>query len=320
MLLRKDVKVNKLVIGCCSNIDNIYFLQRESKNFLNGASIYSGYSAARILPTTVITCVGDEPENDELIEKAKKYREFGVPRFDIIKIRGGKSFRQTFGREKEKGLEVIGKDYGNYNDWNPDVPEFQTKTLLLGTANPIFQKAVLDSCIHSDNIMLDSKCVHIQKRANKVNELLRRVDTFFGTDEEIEAVLKNFGLINGVSATTLFSIFPNLKVIISKSGAKGGTAYLKDGTYYKYAPVKPATEICSDGAGDVFAGTYAAQITIGKSVKEAILESAKSASESVKHFGINKVQKIENIDNVKINIEEGRWKREHEQDTNRSSK
>ena len=312
--------MSKLVIGCCSNIDKIYYLQRESKSFLNGASIYSGYAASRIIPTIVITCVGDEPENDELIEKAKKYREFNVPQFNVIKIQGGKSFRQTFVVSDNNAFEVTSKDYGNYNDWNPDVPKFQTNILLLGTANPIFQKAILDSCIHSDNIMLDSKCVHIQNRANKVNELIRKVDTFFGTDEEIKAVLENFGLIHEVDATALFSIFSNLSVVVNKSGAKGGTVFLKDGTYYKYMPDEPAIEICSDGAGDVFAGTYAAQIASGKSIKDAIIESAKSASESVKHFGMDKAQKIENIDNVKINIEEGRWKREHEKDTNRSSK
>lgn len=308
--------MEKLVIGACSNIDTIKNNDKEGTKFLNGASIYSGFAAAAKTPTRVITCVGDEEENDKIIKVASKYREEKVPELDVIKIKDGKSFRQTF-EPTRTSFEVIDKDYGNYNDWNPDVPEFETDTLLLGTGNPIFQKAVLDSCTKSNHILLDSKLIHLQVRKEKVDALLKRVDTFFGTKEEVEQLLENCQLPK-IMTTLLFKKYPNLKVIIEKNAGKGGIAYLEDGRFYKYEPEREEREICSDGAGDVFAGTYAAEISNGKSVKESIVSAAKSAAESVKHFGMHKVRLNDNEKDIVIKLDEGRWKSKDEKDTNRS--
>lgn len=308
--------MEKLVIGACSNIDTIKRNDKTSKKFLNGASIYSGFAGATKVPTRVITCVGEEEENDKIIAEAKKYREEKSPVLDVIKIKGGRSFRQTF-EPNENSFEVTDKDYGNYNDWAPEVPEFETNTLLLGTGNPIFQKSVLDACSKAEHILLDSKLIHLQVRKDKVEDLLKRVDTFLGTKEEIEQLLQNCGLPK-VMLTSLFKRFPNLNVIIEKNAEKGGRVFLKDGRYFTYEPEVPAREICSDGAGDVFAGVYAAEISDGKSVKEAVKSAAQSAAESVKHFGMHKVRISENEKNNIIKMGEGRWKARDEKDTNRS--
>lgn len=308
--------MEKLVIGACSNIDTIKRNDKTSKKFLNGASIYSGFAAATKVPTRVITCVGEEEENDKIINDASKYREEKVPVLDVIKMQGGKSFRQTF-EPCGNSFEVTDKDYGNYNDWDPEVPEFETDTLLLGTGNPIFQKAVLDSCRKANHVLLDSKLIHLQVRKDKVGALLKRVDTFLGTKDEIEQLLANCGL-PPIMLTSLFEKYPNLKVIIEKNAGKGGRVFLDDGTFYTYEPAIPAHEICSDGAGDVFAGVYAAEISKGNSVKEAVRSAAQSAAESVKHFGMHKVRINENEKNIIIKMDEGRWKARDEKDTNRS--
>ena len=308
--------MERLVIGACSNIDTIKNNEKEGTKFLNGASIYSGFAAAAKVPTRVITCVGDEEENDRIIKVARKYREEKVPILDVIKIEGGKSFRQTF-EPQRTSFEVVDKDYGNYNDWNPDVPEFETDTLLLGTGNPIFQKAVLDSCKKANHVLLDSKLIHLKVRKEKVDALIKRVDTFLGTKEEVEQLLENCGL-SKVMKTALFSKYPNLKVIIEKNAGKGGIVYLNDGTLYKYEPEIEQREICSDGAGDVFAGTYAAEIANGKNVKDSVMSAAKVAAESVKHFGIHKVRLNNNEKDIVIKMDESRWKSKGEKDTDRS--
>lgn len=308
--------MEKLVIGACSNIDTIRNKEKEGTKFLNGASIYSGFAAAAKTSTRVITCVGEEEENDKIIKVAQKYRDEKVPVLDVIKIEGGKSFRQIFEPTKTC-FEVVDKDYGNYNDWNPNVPEFETDTLLLGTGNPIFQKSVLDSCKKANNVLLDSKLIHLKVRKEKVDALLKRVDTFFGTKEEVEQLLQNCGLPT-ILTTSLFKYYPNLKVIIEKNAGEGGNVYLNNGIVYKYQPEINQHEICSDGAGDVFAGTYAAEIANGLSVKEAVISAAKSAAESVKHFGMHKVRLNENEKNIIIKIDESRWKSKDEKDTNRS--
>ena len=59
--------MEKLVIGACSNIDTIRNKEKEGTKFLNGASIYSGFAAAAKTSTRVITCVGEEEENDKQI-------------------------------------------------------------------------------------------------------------------------------------------------------------------------------------------------------------------------------------------------------------
>lgn len=308
--------MEKLVIGACSNIDTVNFKGKKSRKFLNGASIYSGYAAELITPTRIITCVGEEPENLGIIDDAKKYREEKNPQFDVIIIKGGKSFRQCF-ECVDSELAVVSKDYGNYNDWDPDVPEFETDTLLLGTGNPIFQKAVLDSCRKANHILLDSKLIHLDVRKDKVDALLKRVDTFFGTKEEIEKLLENCNLLP-IMITSLFKKYPNLKTIIEKDGAKGGRVFTSDGILYTYCPEEPSKEICSDGAGDVFAGSYSAEIANGSSIKQAIKTAAQAAAESVKHFGMNKVVVI-NKNKIPIRIEESRWKFKNEQeDPNRS--
>ena len=307
--------MEKLVIGACSNIDTLKVGNKISRPFLNGASIYSGYTAELIAPTRIITCIGDEPKNLEIIENAKRYRDNKNPEFDIIIIKDGKSFKQSFeliGTE----ISVVDKDYGNYNDWNPDVPKFETNTLLLGTGNPVFQKAILDSCEKANHILLDSKLIHLQRRMDKVNDLLKKVDTFFGTKEEVMQLLENCNL-PPVMITSLFNIYPNLKTIVEKNNRKGGRVFLSDGTLYTYEPEYSFQEVCSDGAGDVFAGAYSAEIANGENIKQAIKTAAQYAAESVRHFGMKKIQTI-NQRKVPIRIEERRWKVRDEQDTNRS--
>ena len=308
--------MEKLVIGACSNIDTLKMNDKTSRKFLNGASIYSGYAAATRVPTRVITCVGDEEENDKIIREAQKYREEKKPLLDVIKIKGGKSFRQTFAPSGD-GYDVVDKDYGNYNDWAPNVESYETDTLLLGTGNPIFQKSVLDACKKANNILLDSKLIHLQVRKEKVEELIKRVDTFFGTQEEIKQLLQNCDL-SPVQITSLFKKFPNLKVIIEKNAEKGGRVFLENGIYYTYEPQNPEIEFCSDGAGDVFAGVYSAEIANGALVKKAIKSAAQASAESVKHFGKNKVIINGKEQNIPIKIDEGRWKSRDEKDSNRS--
>ncbi len=297
--------MEKLVIAACCNIDQLKRKDKMSRKFLNGAAIYSGYAAAQKGKVRVITCIGDEPENNKIIEEARQYRDKCKPDFDFVIIKGGKSFRQTF-EEHGNSLDVIDKDFGNYNDWNPEINEFETDTLLLGTGNPIFQKAVLDSCKHANHILLDSKLIHLEVRADKVDEILKRVDTFFGNEDEIKQLLKNCKLTDNCRMD-LFQKYPNLKVIIAKEGKKGGKVFFQNGRLLTYEPVISAKEICTDGAGDTFAGIYASLIANGKSVEDSIREAAMVAAESVEHFGMRKVKMLSNIETHKIKIYESRW-------------
>ncbi len=298
--------MEKVVIAAASNIDSVRRKNKLSRTFLNGAAIYAGYASSTQVDTRIISCVGEEKENAEIIERAKKYRQDYLPNLDIITIKGGQSFRQIF-EETEEGIVVKEKDYGNYNDWNPDIQSFETDVLLLGTGNPIFQKAVLDSCIHASHILLDSKLIHFDIRADKMDEMLKRVDTFFGTKEEIEQLLKNCGLPLHIT-TNLFKKYPNLKVIVEKNNKRGGRVFLQNGLFYTYQPEIPVEEICSDGAGDVFAGTYAASLSKNESMREIIRKSAQSAANSVRYFGIDKIKNGLNIDkSCRIIIEESRW-------------
>ena len=155
--------MEKVVIAAASNIDHIEINERKSKSFLNGAAVYAGYASATQNETRVITCVGDEPENEEIIIRAQRYTTNQVPQLDCIKMKDGKSFKQTFSEINGK-LEVTDKDYGNYNDWAPEVPKFSTDILLLGSGNPIFHKCVLDSCKNARHILLDSKLIHFKVR------------------------------------------------------------------------------------------------------------------------------------------------------------
>ena len=313
--------MKQVVIAAASNIDHIKIGENISKEFLNGASIYAGFASAEQTETEVITCVGAERANEDIIKRIKTYRHQNIPNFNIIRIKGGKSFKQTFEIIDGK-LEVTHKDYGNYNEWAPEIPNFQTETLLLGTGNPVFQKCVLDACSQANHILLDSKLIHFQIRADKMDELMKKVDTLFGTREEIEQLLKNCEL--PVTMTSfIFRKYPNLQVIVEKSAEKGGRVFKSDGTLYTYQPIQPVNELCTDGAGDVFAGVYAALLSKNGNLKEIIRRSAEIAAESVKHFGINKVKHgIEQISpEIKIIIEESRWKSRDErskEDPNRS--
>jgi len=305
--------MERVVIAAASNIDHIVINGVKSKSFLNGAAVYAGYASAMQNKTRVITCVGDEPENEEALIKSQNYNKSQYPEINFIKIKDGKSFKQTF-TEVDGKLEVTDKDYGNYNEWEPDVPQFSTDTLLLGTGNPIFQKCVLDSCTHANNILLDSKLIHFKVRADKVDELLKRVDTFLGTKEEMEQLLRNCDLpITMTSA--LLEKYPNLKVIVEKNSGKGGRVFVKDGTLYRYQPIQPSQEICVDGAGDVFAGTYAGLLSKGENLKEVIRKSAEVAAESVKHFGIRKIKRgLTASSDIRVVVEESRWKSKDERD------
>lgn len=313
--------MKQVVIAAASNIDHIKIGENISKEFLNGASIYAGFASAEQAETEVITCIGSEKAYEDIIKRLKTYRNKNILDFHIIRINEGKSFKQTFEIVDGK-LEVTHKDYGNYNDWAPEIPEFKTDTLLLGTANPVFQKCVLDSCTQANHILLDSKLIHFLIRADKVDELIKKVDTLFGTREEIEQLLKNCELPVTMTSS-IFRKYPNLQVIIEKSAEKGGRVFKSDGTLYTYQPVQPVNELCTDGAGDVFAGVYASLLSEGKDLKEIIRRSAEIAAESVKYFGINKVKHgIGQISpEIKIVIEESRWKSRNEQskeDPNRS--
>jgi len=129
----------------------------------------------------------------------------------------------------------------------------------------------------------------IERDKYKMDALLKRVDTFFGTQEEIRQLLQNCGLPITMTSE-LFNKYPNLKVIVEKNAGDGGRVFTSDGTLYKYQPEKPSNEKCVDGAGDVFAGVWSGMLSNGEDLKSCATESVEFLLDFLEGFSCRYTQ------------------------------
>lgn len=285
-----------LVVGSMA-FDAIETPFGKTEKILGGAATYIGLSAA-ILKTDVslVSIVGGDFSQKYL--DLLTSRNINIEGVEIVP--DGKSF---FWRGKYhndlNSRDTLATDVNVLADFDPKVPESaqDAEVLLLGNLDPTVQLSVLNKMNKRPKlVILDTMNFWMDIALEKLLEVIAKTDVLTINDEEARQLSGEYSLVK--AAQKIHAMGP--EYVIIKKGEHGALLF-HDAKVFAI-PALPLEEVFDPtGAGDTFAGGFAAHLSKTEdfsfeNMKSAILVGSALASFTVEKFGTERLETVNRED------------------------
>jgi len=291
-----------LVVGSMA-FDAIETPFGKTDKILGGAATYIGL-ASSIMKTDVslVSVVGgDFPQEYFDMLNSRKINTDGV---EVIK--DGKSFFWSGKYHNDlNSRDTLVTEVNVLADFDPKVPENakNSEVLLLGNLDPAIQLSVLDKMQSRPKlVILDTMNFWMDIAWDNLMKMIEKTDVITINDEEARQLSGEYSLVK--AAKKIHTFGP--KYVIIKKGEHGALLF-HDGKIFAI-PALPLEEVFDPtGAGDTFAGGFAAYLTKKEdfsfeTMKSALIVGSALASFTVEKFGTEKLQEVTPEDiNQRIN-------------------
>ncbi|MBK8248872.1 MAG: hypothetical protein IPK85_15945 [Gemmatimonadetes bacterium] len=250
------------VVSGTLTLDTTRLRGEERGRVPGGSALYAALAAQMILPVRVVGVAGSDFPLDAFPPRA------GWIDTSAVEVIPGRTFEWSAeysddGNTRLTRARVPGVEVGHL----PRVPEpaLMHDYLLLASANPQVQAAVLAACPAVHMVGLDSMTHWWRAEPDALRALLPRVKVLFLNEEEL-AVATSHG-----DPRELMTLGPDMVVV--KCGSRG--AWLqRRGSPRVSVPAIPATLVDPTGAGDAFAGAFMALQRVRPEHDEWVLRNA----------------------------------------------
>lgn len=291
-----------LVVGSMA-FDAIETPFGKTDKILGGAATYIGL-ASSIMKTDVslVSVVGgDFPQEYFDMLNSRNINTDGV---EIIQ--DGKSFFWSGKYHNDlNSRDTLVTEVNVLADFDPKVPENakDAEVLLLGNLDPAIQLSVLDKMESRPKlVILDTMNFWMDIAWDNLMKMIGKTDVITINDEEARQLSGEYSLVK--AAKKIHTFGP--KYVIIKKGEHGALLF-HDGKIFAI-PALPLEEVFDPtGAGDTFAGGFAAYLTKKgdfsfETMKSALIVGSALASFTVEKFGTEKLQEVTSEDiNQRIN-------------------
>jgi len=291
-----------LVVGSMA-FDAIETPFGKTDKILGGAATYIGL-ASSIMKTDVslVSVVGgDFPQEYFDMLNSRNINTDGV---EIIQ--DGKSFFWSGKYHNDlNSRDTLVTEVNVLADFDPKVPENSkdAEVLLLGNLDPSIQLSVLDKMESRPKlVILDTMNFWMDIAWDNLMKMIGKTDVITINDEEARQLSGEYSLVK--AAKKIHTFGP--KYVIIKKGEHGALLF-HDGKIFAI-PALPLEEVFDPtGAGDTFAGGFAAYLTKKgdfsfETMKSALIVGSALASFTVEKFGTEKLQEVTSEDiNQRIN-------------------
>lgn len=287
--------MKKLLIVGSIGLDNLKTPYGERKEILGG-SISCASIAARIFsPVSILGVVGEDFPSDYL-------ELFQSKDIDIsgLEVREGKTFRWC-GEYCDDMSEAITLDtqLNSFADFNPVLSESQRDTdfVFLANIHPDLQLSVLDQMNSPRFVMCDTMNLWINTTAERLREVVSRVNLLLVNDKEAKMFSGEENLI--LAARKILEMGPEYLII--KKGEHGSMLFSRRGEMF----ILPAFPLCDvvdpTGAGDSFAGGVigflAQESRVDfESLKRAVISGTIIASFTTQDFGSDMLRTVSKVE------------------------
>ncbi len=275
----------------------------KTDKILGGAATYIGL-ASSVLKTDVslVSVVGGDFQQEYLDMLTN--RNVNVDGVEVIKE--GKSFFWSGKYHNDlNSRDTLVTEVNVLADFDPKVPAHSknAEVLLLGNLDPAIQLSVLKNMeTRPQLVILDTMNFWMDIAWDTLLEVIALTDVITINDEEARQLSKEYSLVK--AAQKIHEMGP--KYVIIKKGEHGALLF-HDGKVFAI-PALPLEEVFDPtGAGDTFAGGFAAHITKTgdfsfENMKSAIIVGSAMASYTVEKFGTERLQEL-TVDLLKDRID-----------------
>lgn len=280
-----------LVVGSVA-LDSIKTPFGTADEVLGGSATYFSYAASFFAPVRVVAAVGaDFPAKHTDLLSAR-----GISLDGLQRAAGGKTFRWTGLYENDmNAAKTLATELNVLGTFRPEIPSHYASTphVFLANIGPDTQIELLDKMQAPKLVGCDTMNLWISTQADKLAQLLKRVDIFLLNEGEARQLT---GITNLVKAAfDLLKRGP--KVVVIKKGEHGAILATKD--FFFVSPAFPVEDVFDPtGAGDCFAGGFfASLVTSGQffsetALRRSVIFGTVMASFNVESFSLDRLSRL----------------------------
>ena len=282
-----------LVVGSVA-LDTVETPSGKVDNALGGAAVYFSMAARHFVDVRMVATVGDDfpKEHIDMLVRAGVDTK-GLTRVEGSTFRwGGKYFDELNKRE------TLFTDLGVFENFKPEIPEGWERSthVFLANIDPELQLNVLDQIEKPKVVAFDTMNFWIERKRDKLEELLDRVDAIVINDEEATMLSGHSSMIE--AARKIRGMGPRWVVV--KQGEYGALMFSDHGVFS--APALLLDEVRDPtGAGDTFAGGFMGALAMSgelddEAFRRAIIVGSVLASFAVEDFSLGRLAVVSNAE------------------------
>ena len=265
----------------------------KTDKILGGAATFIGLAASALDTDVSLVSVigGDFPQEYLDMLTSKNINIDGV---EVVK--DGKTFFWSGKYHNDlNSRDTLITELNVLADFDPKVPAHvaDADVLLLGNLDPVVQLSVLERMAKKPQlVILDTMNFWMDIAWDNLMKVIAKTDVITINDEEARQLSGEYSLVK--AAKKIHAMGP--KYVIIKKGEHGALLFHEEKVFA--IPALPLEDVFDPtGAGDTFAGGFAAYLTkkgdFGfESIKTAIIVGSAMASFTVEKFGTERIQAV----------------------------
>ena len=281
-----------LVVGSVA-FDAIETPFGKTDKILGGAATYITLASSILnVPSGIVSVVGgDFPQSDlDMLSN----RGVNIEGIEIIK--DGKTFFWSGKYHNDlNSRDTLVTEVNVLENFDPKIPDSMqdAEILLLGNLHPGVQLSVLEKMQNRPKlVILDTMNFWMDSAWDTLMQMIAKTDVITINDEEARQLSGEYSLVK--AAKKIHDMGP--KYVIIKKGEHGALLF-HDGKIFAI-PALPLEDVFDPtGAGDTFAGGFAAYLAKKEdfgfeTMKSALIVGSSMASFTVEKFGTEKLQEV----------------------------
>ncbi len=265
----------------------------KTDKILGGAATYIGL-AASVMKTDVslVSVIGGDFPQEYLDMMTTK----GINVDGVEMVKEGKTFFWSGKYHNDlNSRDTLVTELNVLENFDPKIPESanDAEVLLLGNLHPDVQLAVLERMKSRPKlVILDTMNFWMDLTWDLLMDVIAKTDVITINDEEARQLSGEYSLVK--AAQKIHAMGPEFVII--KKGEHGALLF-NDGKVFAI-PALPLEDVFDPtGAGDTFAGGFAAYLTKKENfsfdnMKSALIVGSAMASFTVEQFGTEKLQQV----------------------------
>ncbi len=281
-----------LVVGSVA-FDAIETPFGKTDKILGGAATYISLASSILNVKSGIVSVvgGDFPQSDlDMLQN----RDINIEGIEIVK--DGKTFFWSGKYHNDlNSRDTLITEVNVLENFDPKIPESmqESEILLLGNLHPGVQLSVLEKMnARPKLVILDTMNFWMDTAWDLLVKIIGKTDVITINDEEARQLSGEYSLVK--AAKKIHKMGP--RFVIIKKGEHGALLFHEDKIFA--IPALPLEEVFDPtGAGDTFAGGFAAYLAKKENfsfetMKSALIVGSAMASFAVEKFGTDRLQEI----------------------------
>lgn len=285
-----------LVVGSVA-FDAIETPFGKTDKILGGAATYIGITSSVLgVKSGIVSVVGGDFPQEHL----DMFTDRGVNIEGIEIVKDGKTFFWSGKYHNDLNTrDTLATEVNVLENFDPKIPDSMqdAEILLLGNLHPGVQLSVLEKMHNRPKlVILDTMNFWMDTAWDVLMDMIAKTDVITINDEEARQLSGEYSLVK--AAKKIHELGP--KYVIIKKGEHGALLFHNNKIFA--IPALPLEDVFDPtGAGDTFAGGFAAYLAKkGKidfeTMKSALIVASAMASFTVEKFGTERIQEVNESD------------------------